>query len=154
MLVWSHPRTEQTLAGRMDDFSKYKIKDYKYWSVFLHKNQDCLGRCYVWCNRENALDLADVKSDEQKEFFLILQDLKKALQKIFQPDWFNYAFLGNETKHLHGHLLPRYATPREFEGIVFKDETYGHSHKTNHNFYISDEIVERIRIRIREVLVN
>jgi len=136
----------------MEDFSKYKIKDYKYWSVFLHKNQDCLGRSYVWCKRENALDLADATPEEQGELFLILQNLKEALQKTFKPDWFNYAFLGNETRHLHGHLLPRYATPREFKGVIFKDESYGHSHKTNHNFSVPDGVIEKIRLKIKEAL--
>lgn len=105
----------------MENFSKYKIKDYKYWSIFLHKNQGYLGRCVIWCNRENALDLADATPEEQKELFVVLGELRNGAQKVFQPDWLNYAFLGNETRHLHGHFIPRYAEPKEFEGVTFSD---------------------------------
>ncbi len=136
----------------MEDFSKYKIKDYKYWSIFIHQNQGYLGRCVIWCNREDALDLSDATKDEQKELFIVLIELRKAMQKAFQPDWLNYAFLGNETKHLHGHFVPRYAKPKEFEGIIFKDEAYGHNYKTDHNFSISENVLEKIRIKIKEDL--
>ena len=51
----------------MEDFSRHKIKDYKYWTVSLHGNQAYLGRCVIWCKREDALDLADATPEEQKE---------------------------------------------------------------------------------------
>jgi len=35
-----------------------------------------LGRCVVWCKREDALDLTDVTPEEQSELFLVLRDLK------------------------------------------------------------------------------
>ena len=103
----------------MEDFSKYKIKDYKHWSIFLHQNQGYLGRCVVWCNREDALDLADATPEEQRELFIVLSELGNAIKKAFQPNWLNYAFLGNETRHSHGHFIPRYAKPKVFEGGYF-----------------------------------
>jgi diadenosine tetraphosphate (Ap4A) HIT family hydrolase len=138
----------------MEDFSKYKIKDYKYWSIYIHQNQDYLGRCVVWCNRKNALDLTDATVEEQNELFFVLNELRSAVQKIFQPDWLNYAFLGNDTRHLHGHFIPRYAKPKEFEGVIFKDERYGHNYKTDHDFFTSTEVIEKIRLKIKEALEN
>ncbi|MDO8558327.1 MAG: HIT domain-containing protein [bacterium] len=138
----------------MEDFSKYKIKDYTYWSIFLHQNQSYLGRCVVWCNREDALDLADATPEEQRELFVVLRELGGAIQKAFQPDWLNYAFLGNETRHLHGHFIPRYAKPKEFEGIFFEDGLYGHNYKTDHGFSAPAEVVGAIKLRIEEVLKN
>ncbi len=136
----------------MENFSKYKIKDYKYWSVFIHPNQGYLGRCIIWCDRKDAFDLTDATTEEQKELFIVLSELRNALQKSFRPDWFNYAFLGNETRHLHGHFIPRYAASKEFERIIFKDELYGHNYKTDKNFYIPDGTTEKIRLKIKEVL--
>ncbi len=136
----------------MEDFSKYKIKDYKYWSVFLHQNQGYLGRCVVWCNREDALDLADATPEERQELFIVLSELKNAIQKAFQPDWLNYAFLGNETRHLHGHFIPRYVKPKEFEGVTFEDKFYGHNYKTDHSFSAPAEVIETIKSRIQAVL--
>ena len=136
----------------MDEFIKYKIKDYKYWSVYIHQNQGYLGRCAIWCNRENALDLADATPEEKNELFLVLKDLRETLKKVFQPDWFNYAFLGNETQHLHGYLIPRYLSKREFGGITFKDERWGHNYRTDQNFKVSEGLIEQIKLKIQKEL--
>ena len=135
-----------------EDFSKNLVKGYKHWEIYVHENQGYLGRCVVWCKRENALDLADATPEEQSELFLILRDLREAAQKVFQPDWFNYSFLGNETRHLHGHFIPRYAKPKTFNDIVFEDKLYGHNYKTDHSFQTSLELLLAVRDRYREVL--
>lgn len=121
------------------------IKEYQYWTLYIHDNQQYLGRVYVWCKRENALDLVDATEEERKELFAILFQIKKALTKTFQPDWFNYAFLGNETQHLHGHIVPRYAQEKEFMGLRFRDREYGHNWKTDKSFEVSREVVQAIR---------
>ena len=136
----------------MDEFLKYKIKEYEYWSVYIYENQGYLGRCVIWCDREDAKDLADMTQKERDEFFIILKNLKKALKTIFNSDWFNYAFLGNGIKHLHRHFIPRYASERKFEEIIFKDEQWGHNYKTDHNFKISEDLIEEIRLKIKEGL--
>jgi len=136
----------------MEDYSKNIIKDYKYWTVLAHTNQGYLGRCVVWCKRENAQDLTEATAEEQEELFLILANLKKAIEKAFQPDWMNYAFLGNEMRHLHGHVIPRYASEKEFGGIKFKDERWGHNYRTDHDFITPPEILESVKLKIQEFL--
>jgi len=136
----------------MEDFEKDKIKDYKYWTISIHQNQGYLGRCVVWCKRKDALDLTDATEEEQKELFLALRDLRNALIKVFQPDWFNYSFLGNETRHLHAHFVPRYAKPKVFEGIIFEDKLWGHNYKTDHSFVTPEPILEKIKLLITNAL--
>ncbi len=136
----------------MEDHSRYLIKDFTHWSVMVHKNQGYLGRCVIWCKREDALDLADTTEEEQKELITILGELREAIKETFQADWFNYAFLGNDTKHLHGHFVPRYASPRQFERIIFTDELWGHNYKTDHSFITPPEVLEKIRLKIKEVM--
>lgn len=134
------------------DYSQQVIKDYKHWQLQIHSNQGYLGRCVFWCKRENALDLTDATIEEREELFQILKDLKTVLTKIFQPDWFNYAFLGNEDRHLHGHVIPRYALPREFAGQTFTDERWGHNYQTDKSFVTSPELLKNIEETIREEL--
>lgn len=131
-----------------EDFSKFLIKNYTYWGVYIHHNQGYLGRCVIWCNREDAQDLTDATYEEREELFQILTTLKKATEDCFNPDWLNYAFLGNETAHLHGHFIPRYAEPREFIGVTFTDKLYGHNYKTDHSFVTP----ENVRDAVKEVL--
>jgi len=136
----------------MDDYSKNLIKSYKYWNVFIHENQGALGRVYVWCKREDALDLPDATIEEQKELFEILQEIEKVLTKAFKPDMFNYAFLGNVTHHLHGHIIPRYSRPVEFNRQTFIDKNWGHNYRTDHEFVTSPELLEAVKKKIKENL--
>lgn len=135
-----------------EDFSKDLVKEYKHWAVYVHRNQGYLGRCVVWCKREDALDLVDATPEEQQELFLVLRDLREAAKKVFQPDWFNYLFLGNETRHLHGHSIPRYAAPRTFIGIMFEDKLYGHNYQADHSFVTPEKVLNAIRDRLKEAL--
>ncbi len=136
----------------MDKFLKYKIKEYAYWSVYIYQNQGYLGRSVIWCRREDALDLVDATLEEKEELFIILRELREGLKKTFQPDWFNYSFLGNETKHLHCHIVPRYASERSFAGVTFKDKRWGNSYRIDHDLQIPDDVVERIRVQIKKAI--
>lgn len=135
-----------------EDFSKNLIRDYKYWAIYIHPNQSYLGRCVVWCKRKDALDLTDATLEEQSELFLVLQNLREAVKKVFEPDWFNYSFLGNGTRHLHAHFITRYAKPKIFMGVVFEDKLYGHNYKTDHNFVTPEELLSTVRDKIAEAL--
>jgi hypothetical protein len=48
-----------------NDFSKNLIKEYKYWKICAHKNQNYLWHCIVWCKRDDALSSADTKPEEK-----------------------------------------------------------------------------------------
>lgn len=132
-----------------NDYSKFLVKQYKHWGVYVHENQSYLGRCVVWCDRAEVVDLADATEAERDELFTILFELREASKQAFGGDWFNYAFLGNETRHLHGHFIPRYASAKEFEGVTFADELWGHNYKTNKEFVTPSDVLEKIRLRMR-----
>lgn len=135
-----------------EDFFKNIIKKFKYWTIYVHYNQGYLGRCVIWCKREDVLDLTDATSEEQQELFVVLSDLKKAVEKVFKPDWFNYSFLGNEVRHLHGHFIPRYAQPKVFMDTTFEDKLYGHNYKTDPNFITSERVLIAVRSNLIEAL--
>lgn len=134
------------------DFSKNTIKSYTYWEIYVNGNQSYLGRCIVWCKRTDALDLADATPGEQAELFSVLHDLRESAKKIFQPDWFNYSFLGNATRHLHCHFIPRYSASKEFNGITFEDKLYGDNYKTDQNFNPPAELLTEVRDEYRKEL--
>lgn len=136
----------------MEDFSKNLIKQYKYWDVFVAQNQSYLGRCVVWCKREDTQDLTDATEEEREELFSILKLLKDATYNVFKTDWFNYSFLGNSVRHLHCHFVPRYAAERVFEGVKFKDELYGKNWKTDNDFAIPEEVLMKIKYSLINAL--
>lgn len=133
----------------MDKYEKFKIKDYRYWGIYIHENQGYLGRCVIWCKRKRAEDLAQATAKEREELFGIIKELRAAVTESFGADWFNYSFLGNDKRHLHGHFIPRYATARRFGGVTFRDERWGHNYRTDHAFHVPDELVDKIREKIK-----
>lgn len=49
------------------------------------------------------------------------------LTSAFQPDHINYAFLQNQDRHVHLHIVPRYAGTRQFAELTFNDPDFpGH----------------------------
>lgn len=136
----------------MNEYSKFLVKQYQYWGVYVHENQSYLGRCIVWCDREDALHLTELHDDEQKELFIVLRELQKASEIAFGGNAFNFAFLGNETHHVHCHFIPRYSAEKIFEGIKFTDTLWGHNYKTDTSFVTSPEILEKIRLQLQKCL--
>lgn len=101
----------------------YQLKWYEYWVLYLHPNQyPYLGRCYAAARRAEADVVTDMTAEESFELFqMIIPEWNVTLKKIvgegFRP---NVAILGNDWKHLHCHLIPRYekvVTLREIEFI-------------------------------------
>lgn len=82
----------------------------------------------------------------------MLRDLREATKKVFQADWFNYAFLGNGTRHLHCHFIPRYAKPKKFMGILFEDKLYGENYKTEQKFDTPPEVLSAVRDEYKKEL--
>lgn len=134
------------------DYSKYLIKQYKFWGVYIHEYQNYLGRCVIWCDREDANHFTDATPAELEELQQICKDLQVAMDSLFAPDWLNFAMLGNETPHLHCHFVPRYSEEIELYGYTFKDEEFGHNWKTNKDFIVSEEFLQSLKTLIKTIL--
>lgn len=135
------------------DYEQYKIRGYKYWGVYLHDNQYYLGRVYIWSKREGLVDLMDTTEEERREFFEIGAALKQVLSRLFRPDLFNWASLGNITSHCHVHLVPRYKTSRVHLGIEFQDENWGKDWAPyNKKFTITEKALMTIKEQITTLL--
>jgi diadenosine tetraphosphate (Ap4A) HIT family hydrolase len=75
--------------------------------AFLGPWQYYHGYC-VLASRLHASELSQL-DDETRLFFLNeMCILARAIEECFQPRKLNYEMLGNQTPHLHWHLIPRY----------------------------------------------
>lgn len=95
----------------------------EHWTTALNRNQNLLGKVMLVANRPvervtelTAAEWADLHSEMRK--------VTSALVGAFQPDHFNYAFLQNQDRQVHLHVIPRYAAARTFAGLVFADPDY------------------------------
>ncbi len=95
-----------------------------YWTLVLNENQATLGRVFFVLNRHET-DIANLTDDEVLLLWAFVRETKAALIALFAPNHFNYMFLMNLTPHVHFHIFPRYAEPREFANQTFADSRYG-----------------------------
>ncbi len=135
------------------EFEHTVIKEYENWTAQLFLNQYYPGRCLIKLKR-HIVDFFELKESERSELFEeVVPELKDALNNIFEPDLYNYASLGNDCRHLHLHLIPRYRSKRSFEYQDFEDENWN-SNFTPYpiDFEIPDQTFERIRTEIRDIV--
>ena len=100
------------------------VAETEHWRLVLNKrNQNLLGKCFLALRRhEEAVSALSVEEWEDLRAGIALGT--DALRSALGPDHFNYAFLQNMDRHVHLHVLPRYARSRRFSGHTFEDERY------------------------------
>ena len=102
------------------------ITESMQWRLVLNHNQNLLGKCFL-ATRRHVEEVHTLTEDEWRELHQQLAMVTDALALAFRPDHFNYAFLQNLDRHVHLHIIPRYAGSRTFGGTDFHDPGYpGH----------------------------
>jgi diadenosine tetraphosphate (Ap4A) HIT family hydrolase len=99
------------------------IQEGTFWRLVLNWNQDRLGQVFLALRRHIELP-TEVTIEEWNELREMLRDAIARERAAFSPDHFNVMFLGNEVRHLHLHIFPRYAGPRQAAGVVFSDPAW------------------------------
>lgn len=152
------------MGEEKSDYERFLIaSEYQYWKVYLHEQQQYLGRVYVSAKREEASGFAGTymrhdflamnRSEREELFEIVMPKVKYALYELWRPDRFNYAELENEWEHLHIHIIPRYETPRMFDGITFTDTRWGKNYAPyDKAFKVPEETLMSIRDKIRLAL--
>ncbi len=140
----------QKQEGDSMDYELLKIRSYKHWDLYLHENQCYLGRVFVLLKDDEGVeDFLAIKGEVREEFFKIGEEVKTALNVLFQPDKMNYAALSNTSAAIHVHLIPRYKESREFAGVTFRDVRWG----ANYAPYDRSFLLERpVLFEIRDAL--
>jgi diadenosine tetraphosphate (Ap4A) HIT family hydrolase len=76
--------------------------------AFLGPWQAYHGYC-VLVARAHATELSRLAPEERRGYLDEMCLLAAALEAAFRPHKLNYELLGNQVRHLHWHLFPRYA---------------------------------------------
>ena len=100
------------------------IAETEHWKLVLNvRNQNLLGKCPLALRRHEET-LTALSAEEWADLRTGTAKATDALRSVFDPDHFNYAFLQSMDRHVHLHVLPRYAGNREFSGETFGDGRY------------------------------
>ena len=90
------------------------------WRVVVNLNQNKLGKLMVCLVRHDE-DICALTDAELLELWNVIRKTRVIIDSLFRPDHYNYSFLMNLDAHVHLHIIPRYETPRVFEGADFHD---------------------------------
>jgi len=133
-----------------------KVKEYTYWTLYVHNAQNYLGRCYIALNRQGALDpFRDTTRHEKEELETIILKVQRVLDKLYRPELYNYANFRNTWLHCHWHIIPRYKNPRFVEGYTFIDKNWGKNYAPyDRNFKIPDNLLKTIKENIKKEINN
>lgn len=66
------------------------------------------GHTAVVFRRRHVATFTDLDPVELADYWLDVQDVARAIERVFEPCHVNYQLLGNLVPHLHVHVVPRY----------------------------------------------
>jgi diadenosine tetraphosphate (Ap4A) HIT family hydrolase len=105
-----------------DDLSPI-LDTSSFWRLVLNRNQNLVGKSMLVSRRHiEAVD--ELSANEWDDLRLQVRRIASALRQVTRPEHFNYAFLQNQDRHVHLHVIPRYASPRLAAGIDVDDPDY------------------------------
>lgn len=102
------------------------IEERPSWTIAVNRNQDLPGKTMLVLRRR-CMAIVDIEPDEWSSLHRELQRLVPALERLFQPDRFNFAFLMNLDTRVHLHVIPRYVSPRRWHEREFTDVHWGNA---------------------------
>jgi diadenosine tetraphosphate (Ap4A) HIT family hydrolase len=96
------------------------IRESTHWRVALNRNQNLLGKLLIALRRHEE-SVAELTPTEWSDLRDEVRWATERLTGAFGPDHFNLAFLQNQDRHIHLHVIPRYAGARMCADVEFND---------------------------------
>ena len=101
-------------------YPKSLVRDYGCWVVLARPKQATLGALVLAC-KEEVQAFAEISGAAFAELGQVIGDIETGLRRFSDYDKINYLMLMMVDREVHFHVLPRYATSREFRGETFED---------------------------------
>jgi len=76
--------------------------------ALLERHAIATGHVAVVFRRRHVAAFIDLAPDELADYWADVQDVGRAIERVFEPCHVNYMLLGNIVPHLHVHIVPRY----------------------------------------------
>ncbi|MGR6836809.1 HIT family protein [Syntrophomonas erecta] len=103
--------------------NEYKIYESEHWIWSLRPHQPTLGSGILSLKRE-CPTFSGLLREEYADLNNIIKVIEPTLKKAFNYDVINYLMLMMFDKHVHYHILPRYAEPVDFLGTTWNDKSW------------------------------
>jgi len=99
------------------------LHEYESWVVLLRPVQPTLGSLVLAC-KEEVNSLGGVSAAAWSELAAATADLERVVRAAFDYQKINYLALMMVDPHVHFHVIPRYASGREFGGATCVDAAW------------------------------
>ena len=99
------------------------LRDFDHWTVLLRPKQATLGALVLAC-KQPVNEFGQVSAEGFAELQRVIKALEQALKQAFAYDKLNYLMLMMVDPDVHFHVLPRYATVKQFAGLDFADPAW------------------------------
>ncbi|MCL4315267.1 MAG: HIT family protein [Gammaproteobacteria bacterium] len=86
--------------------------------VILVNEPDYPGLCRVIWNT-HVKEMTDLAEADRAHFMSVVFAVESVLRELLHPDKINLASLGNQTPHLHWHMIPRYKDDAHFPNPIW-----------------------------------
>lgn len=96
------------------------IADYKHWAVLLRPAQVTLGSLILGAKGDWQA-FSQIPPQAFAELAHVTRCIETGLRNFSAYDKINYLMLMMVDPHVHFHVIPRYAGPRQFEATEFAD---------------------------------
>ena len=86
--------------------------------VVLVPDPDYPGFCRAIWNA-HVSEMTDLSEPERAHFLRVVFAVEAALRELLRPQKINLASLGNQTPHLHWHVIPRFSGDPHFPNPIW-----------------------------------
>jgi diadenosine tetraphosphate (Ap4A) HIT family hydrolase len=119
------------------------IRESAHWRLAINRNQNLLGKLFIALRRHEEA-VSRLTPSEWEELQAQVEWATNQLATAFAPDHFNYAFLQNQDRHVHLHVIPRYATRRTLAGVEFADPNWPGHYDPKAQYLAPPDLIEAI----------
>jgi len=102
---------------------EFKIMEFDNWVLSLRPQQPTLRSMVISLKRECKY-LGELTKKETEELAEVFAKTEQLVKNCFNNDKINYLALMMIDEQVHFHVIPRYATSRDFAGIEFYDNDW------------------------------
>ena len=96
------------------------VHEYEHWVVVARPAQPTLGSLVLIC-KDAAEAFSSISPEAFSELAVATADIETSLRAFRPFDKINYLMLMMVDPDVHFHVLPRYASPQEFDGETYQD---------------------------------
>lgn len=129
------------------DYPASLLREYEHWVVMLRPAQVTVGSL-VLASREEAERLPDLSREAFVELKKAAGELESALARAFRYDRINYLMLMMVDRHVHYHVIPRYAAPVRVDGREHADRFWPGPPDVTQAMTLSESELAAIRDRL------